>query len=119
MPPHTKPRKKLADLLGAAPTFQVIDGQTFVRVRDASKVAALHPMVIDMGKEMLASIGGKGTAYPLLNQTDKLNKQDIARLLLLQLRKFAKVMEPSKKLNTHAVLDPTAARIVCWYSSRP
>lgn len=117
MPAATKQqRQKLSDLIGQSPTFQVIDGQTFVRVRDAAKVAKLHPVVIDMGKVMLASIGGKGAVYPLVNQTDKLNKAKIALHFKQQLRKFAKVMEPQKKLRTNVVLDPTAARIVCWYS---
>jgi len=116
MPTVVKQRQKLSDLIGASPTFQVIDGQTFVRVRDAAKVATLHPVVIDMGKEMLASIGGKGVGYALVNQTDKLNKQKIALHFKTQLRKFAKVMQPEKKLRTNVVLDPTSARIVCWYS---
>jgi hypothetical protein len=34
----------------------------------------------------------------------------------VQLRKYAKVMEPAKRLRVHVMPDPNAARIVCWYS---
>lgn len=111
------PRKRLADLIGASPTFQVVDGVTFVKVRDAAKIATLHPGVLEMSREMLVNVGGKGMAYPLSTHLDKMNRQDIARLLKAQLAKVAKVLAPTRRLRTHVVQDPSGTpRIVCWYS---
>lgn len=95
--------------------FQVVDGQNFVRLRDAAKLAGIHPVVLEMGAELLKRVGGSGASFALATPDLQRNGDDIAKVFKVGLRRFAKAMEPNKKIKLKAFKD--GARLVFWYAA--
>lgn len=94
--------------------FQIIDGQPFVRLRDAAKLAGIHPVVLEMGKELLTRVGGSGAAFALATPDLQRNAEAIAKVFKVGLRRLAKALEPTKKIKVKAYRD--GRRLVFWYA---
>jgi hypothetical protein len=110
------PKGKIAAaLLPKDAKFQVIDGQNFVRLRDAAKIAGIHPVVLEMGKELLSSVGGRGASFALATPELQKNADALIATFKGGLRRFAKAMEPNRKLKLKAFRD--GQRLVFWYSA--
>lgn len=95
--------------------FQVVDGQSFVRLREAAKLAGIHPVVLEMAGELLKRIGGSGAAFALATPELQRNADEIASTFKTGLRRFAKAMEPTKKIKVKAYKD--GQRLVFWYAA--
>lgn len=95
--------------------FTLVDGQNFVRLREAAKLAGIHPVVLEMGKELLSRVGGSGAAFALATPELQKAADDIARTFKTGLRRVAKAMEPNKKIKLKAFRDGN--RLVFWYSA--
>lgn len=95
--------------------FQVIDGTTFVRLREAAKLSGIHPTVLAMGQELLTRIGGSGAAFPLSTPELVKSSDDIIKTFKVGLRRYAKAMEPTKKLKLKAFRE--GQRLVFWYTA--
>lgn len=95
--------------------FQIVDGQPFVRLREAAKLAGIHPVILEMGAELLKRVGGSGAAFALATPDLQKSADAIAKAFKVGLRRYAKAMEPMKKLKLKAYKD--GARLVFWYSA--
>lgn len=84
-----------------------------MRLRDAAKLSGIHPTVLTMGYELLQRIGGSGAAFPLSTIELQRDAGEIAKTFKLGLRRYAKAMEPNKKLKLKAFRD--GQRLVFWY----
>jgi hypothetical protein len=107
--------KALATPLPRDAKFTIVDGQNFVRLREAAKLAGIHPVVLEMGKELLSRVGGSGASFALATPELQKAGDEIARTFKVGLRRFAKAMEPQKKIKLKAYRDGN--RLVFWYSS--
>jgi hypothetical protein len=96
--------------------YQVLDGPGFVRIREASKLRGLHPLVVSMGREMVQRIGGgSGVAFPLSTPELREKANETLHMLKVGLAKYAKAMVQDKHLTPQVYRDTTSERIVCWY----
>lgn len=93
--------------------FAIVDGEQFVRLRDAAKLAGIHPTVLAMGKELLTRVGGSGAAFALATPDLQRSASDVAKQFKTGLRRYAKAMEPQRKIRLRAFKD--GARLVFWY----
>lgn len=110
-----KHRKYLRNLLPNDAKWIVVDGQNFVRLREAAKLAGIHPVILEMGKELLTRIGGSGAAFALATPELQREADTIAKLFKAGLKRYAKAMEPNKKISPRVYRDGN--RIVCWYTA--
>lgn len=95
--------------------FQVVDGQDFIRLRDAAKLSGISATVLEMGKELITRVGGSGVAFPLSTPELQKASDQVAATIKLGLRRFAKAMEPNRGLKVKAFKDPRNSRLVFWY----
>lgn len=95
--------------------YQIVGGPEFVRLRDAARLAGIHPVVLEMGKELLTRIGGSGASFALATPELQKSADEIAKVFKGGLRRVAKALEPNKKIKLKAYRD--GARLVFWYSS--
>ena len=88
------PRAKgtVADLFGKGKlTVKIIKGDEFIRVRDAAKLAGIHPAIVEMGHKLLADVGKAGGAFELGDASLKARAADIEAAFVVGLRRIAKV----------------------------
>jgi hypothetical protein len=110
------PKAKVSTaLLPRDAKFTIVDGQNFVRLREAAKLAGIHPVVLEMGKELLGRVGGSGASFALATPELQKAGEDIARTFKTGLRRFVKAMEPNKKIKLKAFRDGN--RLVFWYAA--
>lgn len=95
--------------------FAIVDGANFVRLREAAKLAGIHPVVLEMGRELLTRIGGSGASFALATPELQKSAGEIAKTFKRGLRRFAKAMEPTKKIKLKAFRE--GSRLVFWYSA--
>lgn len=98
-----------------AAKFVTIDGDAFVSVRDAAKVAKLHPVAFSMAGELLKGIGSRGCAFLLETPELQANGTAIEKRLVKDLRKSVKKLEPGRKIKAKS--RRAEDRIVFWLSA--
>jgi hypothetical protein len=108
-------KAKRVSLIPDGAKFQTVDGQDFVRLRDAAKIAGIHPVVLEMGKQLLSRVGGSGASFALATADLQRNADAIAKQFKVGLRRFAKAMEPNRKIKLKAFRD--GQRLVFWYAA--
>lgn len=109
------PKPKTPSLVPRDAKFTIVNGQDFLRLREATKLAGIHPVVLEMGKQLLERIGGTGAAFTLGTPDMQKNADAIIATFKTGLRRFAKAMEPTKKIKLKAYRDGT--RLVFWYTA--
>lgn len=109
------PKATTTSLLPRDAKFTIVDGQNFVRLREAAKLAGIHPAVLEMGRELITRVGGSGAAFALATPELQRNAEPIAKMFKLGLRRFAKAMEPTKKIKLKAFRE--GQRLVFWYTA--
>ena len=95
--------------------FEVINGESFLRVAVAAKIAKIHPVAMEMARELLKSIGVGGAAFQLATPEMLAKGDQIQKELTKGLRKCAKQLEPNRKIKTKAKRD--GDRLVFWYAA--
>lgn len=103
------------EILPSTTRFGIIDGEEFVRLRDAAKLAGIHPTCLSMGKELLTQIGGRGVSLALATPELQRAAPDLIKAFKTGLRKVAKAYEPNKKLKLKAFREGN--RLVFWYTT--
>lgn len=94
--------------------FTVVDGQPFVRLRDAARLAGIQPVVLEMGQTLLSRVGGSGAAFALSTPELVRSSDDIIKTFKTGLRRYAKAMEPNQKIKLKAFRE--GQRLVFWYT---
>lgn len=92
-----------------------IDGDAFIRLRDASKVSSVHPVVLEMGQKLLKSIGGTGASFELGTREMQAKAAEIDKTIRLGLKRVAKLFEPNRQVKVKSARDGN--RLVFWYSA--
>lgn len=107
--------KQPTSSLPADVKWETVSGQPFVRVREAAKLANVHPVALEMGRKLLDNIGAGGAAFTLSTPAMKSNADAIAKMLRGGLKRVAKAFEPNKKLRVKSHRD--GDRLVFWYGA--
>ncbi len=110
------PAKKQREALPVAPDakFAIIDGQNFIRIREAARLSNVHPVVIEMGQKLLKTIGIGGASFELDSPKAKERADDIAKTFRGGLKRVAKTLEPARKIKVKSHRDGN--RLVFWFS---
>lgn len=95
--------------------FQIVDGAAFVRLKEAAKLAGIHPVVLEMAAELLKRVNGSGASFALVTPDLQKNGLGIAAAFKSGLKRYAAAMEPTRKLKVKAYRDGN--RLVFWYAS--
>ena len=92
--------------------FEIVDGKEFIEVREAARLANIHPTALEMGQRLLSTIGN-GAASFSLSDGNMQQGDEIAKAFKGQLRRVAKVFAPDKKLRVKAVVQGN--RLSFWF----
>ena len=95
--------------------FATIQGQDFIRVREASKLSGLHPVVLEMGQKLLSGGLDQGAAFQLGTPQMQAKAGEIQAMVKTGLRRVAKAFKPNVKLKVKTLREPS--RLVFWYSA--
>lgn len=92
-------------------TFESINGQDFMKVKSAAKLAGIHPDVLTVGKRLLSSSAGEAFVFKL-GTPDMVAKADAIEAFFVKgLRKVAKAFGGGKP---KSYLDRDQKRLVFW-----
>ena len=92
----------------------IVDGQSFVRMREAAKLSGVHPVALEMAQTLLKGAGNAGAAFVLGTPELVRRADDIAALFKAGLRKAAKAFDPDHKRKVKMHRD--GQRLVFWYA---
>lgn len=95
--------------------FEVVEGKKFIEIREAAKLAGIHPVVLEMGQRLLKDVGGAGAAFTLANEAMVKKADDIDAMFKTGLKRIAKAFEPNRKIRVKAHRDGN--RLVFWYAA--
>lgn len=108
--------KKQVVTISPTAQFALVDGATFVRLQAAARLAGIHPVILEMGAQLIKRIGngGAGAAFQLETADLERNAAAITSMFKTGLRRYAKAIEPQKKIKVKSVRD--GKRLVFWYA---
>ncbi|MGH7185779.1 MAG: hypothetical protein ACREIB_05835 [Pseudomonadota bacterium] len=92
--------------------FEMISGVAFVKLKDAAKLAGIHPVVLEMGQRLLKKVDGEGAIFALGTAELQKHAEAIEAMIKAGLRKISKVFGPGG-LAVKSVRD--GERLVFWY----
>ena len=116
MAKHQSAQPKATQLIPATAQFAEINGQEFVRVREAAKLAGIHPVVLQMGQTLLNSVNlDRGATFVLGTPEMKARAADIQKVFTTGLRRVAKAFKPNVKYKVRSHRE--SGRLVFWYSA--
>jgi hypothetical protein len=68
---------------------EIIEGEGFIKIREAAKLGGVHPVVLEMGQRLLKNPGGAGAAFALATPELQKRADDIAKMFKTGLRRVA------------------------------
>lgn len=95
--------------------FESIDGEGFVRIREAAKLGRVHPVVLEMGQRLLKKPNGTGAAFTLATPDLMKRAEDVEKMFKGGLRKVAKALDGEHKYKVKSHRDGN--RLVFWYAT--
>ena len=72
--------------------IEYIQGQPFLKLKEAAKLAGIHPVILEMGKRLLARPDVEGGVFPLKGPEMQKNADAIEQQFVWGLRKIAKAL---------------------------
>ena len=92
--------------------FEVVGGEKFIEIREAAKLAGIHPAIIEMGQRLLKKPGEEGGVFQLTTSELQARGESIEQTFKAGLRKVAKAMGPGG-LAVRSLREDL--RITFWY----
>lgn len=95
--------------------FTRVNGDVLVKIRDAHKIASIHPVALEMAEELLTGVGSVGAAFELATSEFLASAGPIEKRLKRDLKRAAKQLDTAHTYRVKSVRD--GDRLVFWLTA--
>lgn len=92
--------------------FEILKGEAFMRVRQAAKLAGLHPAILEMGQRLLQHAEAEAGVFQLATPEMKAKGDAIEEAFVKGLRRVARAL--GQNVNVRSVRE--GDRLTFWYA---
>jgi hypothetical protein len=89
-----------------------IKGESFIRAKQAARLAGIHPAILEMGQKLLQSVDGQAGVFVLGSQEMKTRAREIEELFVKGLRKVGRAFGSGVTVKSSREGD----RLLFWYA---
>jgi len=108
--------KKIETELPKIDKIAFLDGDKFIKIQSAAKLAGVHPAVLEMGQRLIGTIGQECGVFALTTKEHSARAEDIRAMFVKGLKKVVKALGPPG-VGVKSVAEPE--RLVFWYAMNP